>query len=163
MTVEDVIAALNLQPLPMEGGWFQETYRSGSRIQDKAIATAIYYLITPTSFSRLHRLTSDEIFHFYLGDPVEQLQLFPDGRGQVVTLGTDLVAGQRPQILVPAGVWQGSRLLPGGHFALLGTTMSPGFELSDFEAGNRVRLVRTYPDWRAKITDLTAPLLPPLQ
>jgi predicted cupin superfamily sugar epimerase len=155
MTPEDVIAALGLQPLLMEGGWFCETYRSTARIGDKSLATAIYYLITPTSFSRLHRLPSDELFHFYLGDPVEQLQLFPDGAGQVVTLGADLAAGQRPQALVSAGVWQGSRLMPGGRFALLGTTMSPGFEFADYEDGDRDQLSVAYPTWRSQIVELT--------
>jgi uncharacterized protein len=155
MTAEDVIAALGLQPLPMEGGWFRETYRSAARTGDKSLATAIYFLITPTSFSRLHRLPSDELFHFYLGDPVEQLQLFPDGTGRIVTLGTDLAAGQQPQSLVPAGVWQGSRLKLGGRFTLLGTTMSPGFEFTDFEAGERNSLTKAYPAWRSQINELT--------
>jgi predicted cupin superfamily sugar epimerase len=74
----------------------------------------------------MHRLKSDEIFHFYLGNPVEMLQLYPDGTGITITIGADIGAGMQPQVLVPTGTWQGARLKPGGKFALLGTTVSPG-------------------------------------
>src|SRR5581483_11176343 len=100
-----------------------------------AAATAIYYLLTPDTVSAMHRLATDEIFHFYLGDPVEMLQLRPDGSHRVAILGPDLDAGQRPQIVVPRGVWQGARLVPGGRFALLGTTVAPGFDYADYETG----------------------------
>jgi predicted cupin superfamily sugar epimerase len=82
--------------------------------------------LTPDTFSALHRLASDEVFHFYLGDPVEMLQVWPDGSHRVVLIGTDLAAGERPQVVVPRGIWQGARLRPGGRFALLGTTVAPG-------------------------------------
>src|SRR5207245_2095434 len=95
---------------------------------DRWAGTAIYYLLTPDTFSALHRLPTDEVYHFYLGDPVEMLQLWPDGSGRVGTLGQDVRAGQLLQVIVPRGVWQGSRLRPGGAFALLGTTMAPGFD-----------------------------------
>ncbi len=156
LKAEDVIAALQLQPLPREGGYYRETYRSRdtlpatvlpSRYQsDKAIGTAIFYLLTPDTFSALHRLPTDEIFHFYLGSPVQMLQLWPDGRGCIATLGTDVLAGQSPQVVVPQGVWQGSWLIPGGAFALLGTTMAPGFDFADYEAGQWQDLVERYPD-----------------
>src|SRR5262249_43063234 len=94
-----------------------------------------------------HRLPTDEIFHFYLGSPVEMLQLYEDGRGRVVTLGSNLLAGQSPQLVVPAGVWQGSCLAPGGAFALLGTTMAPGFDFADFEPGDRSLLNAQYPEF----------------
>ena len=155
MDADELISALNLEPLPMEGGWFRETYRSANQVGDKALATAIYYLITPTSFSRMHRLPSDELFHFYLGDAVEQLQLFRDGAGRILTLGADIAAGQQPQSLVPAGTWQGTRLCYGGQFALLGTTMSPGFEFTDFEAGDCDELTKAYPSWRELIAALS--------
>lgn len=166
LSAEAVIRLLDLRPLPHEGGYFAETYRAGS-IPPAALppaypgprprATAIYYLVTPDSFSALHRLPGDEIFHFYLGDPVEQLQLSADGSGRVLLLGPDLRAGQRPQLLVPGGTWQGARLRPGGHhgFALLGTTMSPGFEFADYEAGDREALTKTYPAFRPQIEALT--------
>lgn len=156
MNADDVIKSLELQPLPMEGGYFRETYRCARHIGGKSLATAIYYLITPSSFSRLHRLPTDELFHFYLGDPVEQLQLFADGTGRQITLGTDIHFGQQPQVKVPAGVWQGSRLRPGGRFALLGTTMSPGFDPADFEPGMPEQLIRSHPEWQSQIQQLAS-------
>lgn len=159
LTAELLITALELKPLPLEGGFFRETYRSADRLEqdgrDRALATAIHYLLTPDTFSALHRLPADEIFHFYLGSPVEMLQLHPDGTGRVLTLGPDLLAGQSPQVIVPRGVWQGSRLAPGGTFALLGTTMAPGFDFADYEAGDGPTLAGRYPEFRARIEQLT--------
>lgn len=156
-TPEEIIAALGLQPHPLEGGYFRETYQSRQRIQgeDRPFATAIYYLLTPTTFSRMHRLPTDEIFHFYLGDPVEQLQLRPNGDAEIVTLGPNLIAGQHPQVIVPGGVWTGARLARGGRYALLGTTMAPGFLFTDFESGNRSELCRDYPQFQEMIEELT--------
>ena len=154
MSADDIKRILQLKPLEMEGGFFRETYRShwtfsgglsspyhGSR----SVGTAIYYMITPQTFSRLHRLPGTEIFHFYLGDPAVMLQLLPDGSSLTLTLGTDLAHGQQPQIVVSGGVWQGCKLAPGGEFALLGTTMSPGFDYADYENGDRAPLIARYP------------------
>ncbi len=167
LKAEDLIAALQLRPLPLEGGYFRETYRSTDHLPaaalpdryppEKAISTAIYYLLTPQSFSALHRLPADEIFHFYLGSPVQMLQLGPDGQGRLVTLGPDVLAGQSPQVLVPRGVWQGSCLMPGGPYALLGTTMAPGFDFADYEAGNREHLIEMYPSFAELIHRLCLP------
>src|SRR3954449_10473135 len=146
LTAEEVIAALALEPHALEGGFFRETYRVGHMHgQERPLTTAIYYLLTPDTCSALHRLPGDELFHFYLGDPVEQLHLRPDGSGEVVMLGPDLLAGQRPQVLVPGGVWQGACLAAGGRLALLGTTMSPGFAYPDYMAGDRADLTARYP------------------
>ena len=83
----------------------------------------------------MHVLASDEMFHFYLGDPVEMLQLYPDGRSAVFTLGQDLMAGEHVQLVVPAGVWQGTRLKGDGKVALLGCTVTPGFDFADYRNG----------------------------
>jgi len=139
---------LDLEPLRPEGGFFRETYRSPR-------SSAIYYLLTPEAASRLHRLPHDEIWHFYLGDPVEMLHLRSDGTGERLTLGTALESGQRPQVLAPAGVWQGARLAAGGRWALMGTTMAPGFDGSGYEHGDRTTLVQAYPSWRDLILALT--------
>ena len=157
MTAMDLIAALQLKPLPLEGGYYRETYRCDQLLagSSKSVCTAIYYLLTPESFSALHRLPTDEVFHFYLGSPVRMLQLLPDGDGCLLTLGTDLAAGERPQILVPRNVWQGSLLAPGGSFALLGTTMAPGFDFSDYQAADRELLVARYPLCTDLIRQLT--------
>ena len=165
LTAERIIALLNLILHPKEGGYFRETYRSSETVPEKTLpsrykgirsfATAIYYLLTPETFSTMHRLQSDEIFHFYLGDPVEMLQLWPDGIGKTVILGSDLLRGMQPQLIVPRGVWQGARLLKNGKFALLGATVSPGFELADYEAGERDDLIKSYPQFREWIIALT--------
>jgi uncharacterized protein len=165
MTAEEIIELLKLQPHPKEGGFFSETWRADETIPRdvlppryggaRAFGTCIYYLLTPATFSAMHRLRSDEIFHFYLGDPVEMLQLLPNGTGKTVVLGTDLRAGMQPQVIVPRDVWQGSRLVAGGRFALLGTTVAPGFDFADYEDGRRDDLVVNYPQFREKIIALT--------
>ncbi|MBI4400623.1 MAG: cupin domain-containing protein [Nitrospirae bacterium] len=164
-TVDRIKALLRLKRLPMEGGYYVETYRSPDVVKKDALpdryqgarplATAIYYLLTPDTCSAMHRLQTDEIFHFYSGDPVEMLQLFPDGTGKLITLGPDIVNGMHPQTIVPKGIWQGARLAPGGTFALLGTTMSPGFDVADYEPGRRDTLTRRYPEFRELINALT--------
>jgi predicted cupin superfamily sugar epimerase len=157
LSAEEVIAALGLEPHPLEGGFFHETYRTPQRMHglERSLATAIYYLLTPNTCSAMHRLPTDELFHFYFGDPVQQLHLRPDGAGQVVMLGPDLLAGQRPQVLVPGGVWQGACLADGGRLALLGTTMTPGFAYPDYQKGRRDELTRQYPEFAALIERLT--------
>jgi len=158
LTAEEVIAALGLEPHPLEGGFFRETYRVGHMHgQERPLTTAIYYLLTAHSFSALHRLPGDELFHFYLGDPVQQLHLRADGSGEIVTLGPDLLAGHRPQVLVAGGVWQGACLAPGGRLALLGTTMTPGFAYPDYQTGDRAELTAKYPAFAAMIERLTRP------
>jgi predicted cupin superfamily sugar epimerase len=160
--VEEVIKVLNLQKHPKEGGYFVETYRSSEIIFDKkwgkrSFSTAIYYLLKPGSFSEMHCLTVDEVYHFYLGDMVEMLHLYPDGTGRRLRFGNDLANGIEPQVVVPAGVWQGSRLAAGGRFgfALLGTTVAPGFEYTDYQSGSRKELIAGYPEFRELITRLT--------
>jgi len=160
-----LIDKLGLKPLPIEGGYFAETYRSDETIpasaldsrygRDKAFSTAIYYLLTGDVVSRMHRLASDEVFHFYAGDPVEMLRLFADGSHEVVILGGDVEAGQTPQVVVPRGVWQGCRLAPGGSWALMGTTVAPAFDREDYEPGDRDALIRAYPECAGLIRLLT--------
>ncbi|MGE5114562.1 MAG: cupin domain-containing protein [Acidobacteriaceae bacterium] len=164
MTAEDIKRLLHLVP-HSEGGSYIQTYKSSVSFPPEALTslydgprstgTAIYYLLEPGTFSEMHRLRSDEIFHFYLGDPVEMLQLSPNGATRVVQLGTDLSSGQQPQVVVPKNVWQGSRLIPGGRFALLGCTVSPGFEFADYQSGHRDALVAQYPSQAGLITVLT--------
>lgn len=125
--------------------------------RDKRFGTAILYLLTsePDSFSALHKLPTDEVYHFYLGDPLEILLLYPDYSSQKIILGQDVLAGQRVQFVVPRGVWQGSYLLPGGEFALLGTTMAPGFDPTDYLPAKRQELLAAYPQEESLIRKLT--------
>jgi len=150
-----IIELLDLKPLPREGGYYRETYRSvrsvsvrnasGRSEVERSLSTAIYYLITPDSFSALHRLPGDEIFHFYYGDPVTMVVLHPDGGMETYIMGLNFAAGERPQSVAPGGAWQGMRLVEGGVFALMGTTMSPGFDFDDYEPGGRDSLIGQYP------------------
>jgi predicted cupin superfamily sugar epimerase len=154
MTADEVKQLLHLEPLAIEGGFFRETYRSRWNVSSeylpdgfrgsRSIGTAIYYLIAPDTFSALHRLPGTEVFHFYLGDPVVMLQLLPDGTSRTVKLGPDLVNGHQPQVVVRGHVWQGCKLEPGGKWALMGTTMSPGFDYADYEIGDREALCAQY-------------------
>src|SRR5271154_6542822 len=164
LTADQIRELLQMRPHPIEGGYFAETYRGAPVIPqsllpgypgDRAISTAIYYLLTPGSFSAMHRVRGDEMFHFYLGDAVEMLQLKADGSGEVIVLGQDIAAGMRLQHNVPGGVWQGSRVRAGGKYALLGTTMAPGFEYEDYETGKRPELVARYPEHSAMVAALT--------
>lgn len=162
LCAEDIIKILDLQPLTGEGGYYRETYRSNAVIASgspelRSAGTAIYYLLSgdPRDFSELHRLDADETFHFYLGDPVEMLLLHPNGPGETIILGGGITGGMNVQVTIPAGVWQGSRLMAGGRFALMGSTVTPGFEFSGYRSGNREMLIREYPFFRDIITQLT--------
>lgn len=167
LTAARVIELLGLVPLPVEGGLFRQTWCSDETVSGSALparygraktfGTAIYYLLTadPDCFSALHRLPTEEVYHFYLGGPVEMLMLHPDGRSERLVLGHDLAGGQRVQHVVPRAVWQGSRLVDGGRFALLGTTMAPGYDERDYEGGQRDELLRRYPQEAERIRRLT--------
>jgi len=144
MTADEIATLLGLEPLPVEGGLFKRTYCADESLQapglpqryksSRPTSTAIYYLLTadPDSFSALHKLRSDEVYHFYLGDPVELFLLNEPGELQQIILGQDLFSGQQVQHVVPRDVWQASRLVAGGSYALLGTTMAPGYEAADY-------------------------------
>jgi predicted cupin superfamily sugar epimerase len=167
LTAERIIKLYNMKPLPGEGGYYVETYRSGEMVakeslperydSDRPHGTAIFYLLTPDTHSNIHRLKSDEIYHFYLGDPIQLVLIHPNGTTKVLFLGHDIQAGQFVQAFVPAGMWQGAYLLEGGEFALMGTTVTPGFDFSDTELGVRSELLKQYPQHRDFITRLTPP------
>jgi len=146
-----IIEKLGLEPHP-ERGYYRETYRASAEVDSprhsgrRAASTAIYFLITaeqPATF--LHRLISEEVFHLYDGGPLEILRLFPDGTWDVAVLGMDLDAGERPQIVVPAGAWFGTELRPGASHCLVGCTVAPGFEFADFELAQGPELEARYP------------------
>lgn len=155
MTVKQIIETLGLVPLVREGGMYLRTYESGLSVNGQPVGTAIYYFLSGDDFSHLHRLSGDEVYHFYLGDPVELVELLPDGLSKTTILGPDILSGQCVQHLVPAGNWQGSQLVKGGSFALLGTTMCPGYTDSMYENGDAEALLAKYPEAREKILQLT--------
>jgi hypothetical protein len=159
MTAEEIKHHLQLIPHPVEGGHYRRTYSSAIAIQTprgvRPASTAIYYFLEPGSFSEMHVLASDETFHFYLGDPVEMLQLHPDGSSAIVTLGPDIKAGQHVQLTVPGGVWQGTRLIGKGKVALLGCTVTPGFDFADYRSGISSELIAKWPQEATRIRALT--------
>ncbi len=134
--------------MPQEDVLFTPTYESpGKGADGKPLGTAMVAMLTPSpsSFSDMHRLPTDEIWHFYLGDPIELLLLHPDGRDELVILGTGVLDGQRIQTVVPHGAWMGARLRPGGEYGVYGNTMAPGFVPADFELPNTTELVDRWP------------------
>ena len=165
LTAERLIKLYNMKPLPEEGGYYVETYRAhesvgGSSLperygSDRSFGTAIFYLLTPDTRSLMHRVASDEVYHFYLGDPVKLVLMHPGGTIKVIFLGQDIRAGQFVQAVVPAGMWQGAILLEGGQYALMGATVATGFEFEDREMGKRPELLEQYPQHRDIIISLT--------
>jgi uncharacterized protein len=165
MTAEQIIKRFKMQPLRQEGGFFIETYRAAEVLKkeilpadvsgDRNLSSIILYLLTAKTISLMHRLKYDEIFHFYLGNPVTMLQLHPDGSSEIITLGHDILGEQKVQVLVPKGTWQGAFIQPGGKFSLMGCSVAPAFDEADFEIGGREALLAKYPDMRELILHLT--------
>ena len=152
MSAADLITRLRLQPHP-EGGHFRETFRSAQRGSGgRSASTAIWYLLESGDFSSWHRVSSDEVWHHYDGAPLVLWMLTDAGLERTV-LGRDWAAGERPQAVVPAGVWQAAE--PLGAFALCGCTVAPGFEFADFELGSRAQLLERFPLQPEAITRLT--------
>lgn len=157
-SAEELRQLWQLTTMPQEDVLFIPTYESAGRGPDgKPLCTAIVAMVTGQagSFSDMHRLPTDEIWHFYLGDPVELLLLHPDGRDELIILGTDVLAGQRIQATVPSGAWMGARLRPGGEYGVYGNTMAPGFVPSDFELADQAELTRRWPHRAELIAALT--------
>lgn len=151
----DLIELHGLRPHP-EGGFYRETYRSGGKTaRGRCYSTAIYFLLPAGAKSRLHRLKSDELWHFYLGGPLTVAQILPDGSVERAVLGPDPAAGHAQQLVVPAGRWFGSYPEPGTKYAFVGCTVSPGFDFEDFEFGDRGALLAEYPGAAALIKRLT--------
>jgi predicted cupin superfamily sugar epimerase len=146
--LRNLIEHYGLAELPVEGTLYRSTWVS--RVTDAVgdpIGTAIIglYRSDPVSHSLFHRLTADEVWHFYDGDPIRLLLLRVDGMTESVILGRDWASGQRVQTVIPAGTWQAGELVPGGNWALFGCTMAPGFTGGAFEGGRRADLLQQYP------------------
>lgn len=157
-TIRDLVKRFELTPHP-EGGYFRESYRSPETFQTprgaRSATTAIYFLLPEGNVSKLHRIQSDEIWHFYLGGPLRLTEIHPDGNRREVVLGPDVKARQVLQHVVPAGVWFGATPDKGSDFSFVGCTVAPGFDFADFELGKRSELVKRFPMQRASIERLT--------
>jgi predicted cupin superfamily sugar epimerase len=159
----ELIAALGLAPHP-ERGWFVETYRAPLTLTGlpngapRAASTAIYFLVTraqPTTY--LHRLVSDEVFHLYEGGPLDVLLLREGEAGRVARLGRDVDAGERPQLVIPAGTWFAAELASEVTHCLIGCTVAPGFDFADFELARGPELAERFPAHAARIARMTRP------
>lgn len=154
--MDQLIADYQLAPHP-EGGYFRETYRAAATISGsgRSLSTAIYYLLPQGQRSLLHRIGADEVWHFYLGDPLLVIELQPGAPAKVTRLGRERGRGETLQHVVPAGTWFGALPAPGSAFSLVGCTVSPGFEFSDFELARRDALLPQFPDARDWVEQLT--------
>ena len=167
LTADELVQSLKLAPHP-EGGFFRETYRATEVLSKDALgsqhtgprsaSTAIYFLVTAGSFSALHRIASDEVWHFYAGHPLEVISIDEHDQLHIVRVGVNLAAGEVPQYVVPQGRWFGSRLASPhapDAYALVGCTVAPGFDFADFELADRSALVARYPQHASIIEALT--------
>ena len=163
LTAEDLIGRLELVKHP-EGGWYRETYRSGDVILRKdlpdrfsgnrSVSTAIYFLLQSGEVSLLHRIKSDEIWHFYVGEPLTVHVITPQGEYHPLNIGTDMATGATFQCVVPAGCWFGAEV-NGDGYSLVGCTVAPGFDFADFEMGSREELQKQFPEQSEIIQRLT--------
>jgi predicted cupin superfamily sugar epimerase len=161
-TAAEVIELLGLEPMGAEQLSFRRYYASARTVDDgRPLATAIVCLLEagPEAFSDFHRLPTDELWHFHLGDPIQLVLLNPDGSDRTIILGTDLRSGEVPFAVVPAGSWMGARLAR-GEWAVFGCTMSPGFAPSDFEGAEPADLIAGWPQCRAEILAMTRSNVP---
>jgi predicted cupin superfamily sugar epimerase len=158
------IRKLKLEPHP-EGGYYRQTYKSDLILPrnslpeafsgPRVVSTAIYFLLEGHNFSAFHRLRSDELWHFYAGSSLAIHVIEPDGRYSEIFLGSNPEKQEAFQAVVKAGCWFASSLKDGKGFALVGCTVSPGFDFEDFEMAKRAKLIRAYPQHRGQIEHLT--------
>ena len=163
LPAEDLIGRLELVKHP-EGGWYRETYRSGDVIlgkdlpdrfiDNRSVSTAIYFLLQSGEVSLLHRIKSDEIWHFYAGEPLTVHVFTPQGEYNPLNIGTKMATGAAFQCVVPAGCWFGAEV-NGDGYSLVGCTVAPGFDFADFEMGSREELQKQFPELSEIIQRLT--------
>ena len=167
VTAAQIIKSLNLQRNPAEGGLFASVYTAPVTIPDdqlkgfpktskgRPICSAIYYMIRQPDFSALHKVTGDMIYHFYAGDEVQMLLLLPGGKSETQTFGPKVRSTGSPMKIIPGGTWLGTRIRGKGAFALMGVSMSPGFDPADYSIGTRDALTHQYPAQTKLIKALT--------
>lgn len=157
-SVDQLIEHWQFQAMETENILFAQSYIAPTNLEGgKPVSTAIIAMVTndPQSFSDMHRLPTDELWHFYLGDAIELLLLHPDGSDELVILGQDVLNNEHIQFVVPAGSWMGARLRPGGEYGVFGNTMAPGFDITDFEGVAADDLVERWPQREELIRAMT--------
>lgn len=149
---DKIAEVLQLSPLAREGGLYRSTYSQLAKDGTTEAGNAIYYMLKQGQISHLHRLNHDEIYHHHMGDALELIELWPDGSSRHYLCGPDVCNGQVPQVVIHAGCWQGSRVIAGGKYALLGTVSIPGWTPEGYEhCENCEELVAQYPQWEELI------------
>ena len=164
LTTDEIIQLLKLEPATC--GYINESFRSSLELPanvlpagysgDHLLGNVLYFLVTPEAPVQLHRIRSDQMYHHYLGDPLEVLLLYPDGKSEVKVVGADLTAGMRPQLVIPGGTFHTARVRAAGSYALLGTSVWLRAEPSDVEMGSVEQLIAKYPSAKAEIESFTA-------
>lgn len=164
ISAAEIIEKFHLIP-HIEGGFYKENYLANDRIPrsalperfqgDRRFSSAIYFLLMEGQVSKLHRIASDEVWHFYLGSPLVIVEIENDGKVKSTLLGTDVLAGQHVQYMVPAGNWFGAYPLEKSEFCFVGCTVAPGFDYADFELASRDKLLSEYPHAKKVIHKLT--------
>lgn len=149
----------------VEGGSYRRTYTSPAGVPilssdgrvtgERFLSSSIYYLLEAGDFSALHRLKSDEMWHFYQGHPLHIYEIAVGGQLTVHQLGNDPDKGEVLQLVISAGSWFGSRVAHAGIYSLVGCTVTPAFDFQDFELGDRAELIASFPQHAALITSLT--------
>lgn len=162
--LEQLVKTLKLEPHP-EGGYFRESYRSSGYISsdnlpndidgNRNYCTGIYYLLKSDDFSAFHRINQDEMWHFYMGNAIQITMISTIGELESITLGQDLSRGQLLQFVVPKNYWFAAKVVASNSYALVGCTVSPGFDFKDFELAQRHRLIAQFPQHKAVIKSLT--------
>ena len=162
--IEEIIKTLNLMPHP-EGGYYKETYRSQGEITGnqlpsiykgkRNLSTSIYFLLTADNFSAFHKIHQDEIWYFHLGSPIELHTITESGTHKEYVIGTDIINGQLPQLIVHGNQWFAAKISKGGGFALVSCSVTPGFDFADFKMATRGELLLAFPQHKNLITDFT--------
>lgn len=162
--IKEIIKELGLKPHP-EGGYFKETYRSEGEIKGESLhadykgkrnySTCIYFLLTSDTFSAFHKIKQDEIWHFYDGSPIRLHTISEAGKHTEYIIGRDLSKDETPQLIVPGNHWFAAKVINKNDYALVGCTVSPGFDFTDFELPSRKELLSKFPQHKELITELT--------
>lgn len=160
--IKSIIDKLELVPHPFEGGLFRRSYTSPIKIspfegeEERSIASAIYYLLTDNYMSRPHSLKQDEIWHFYSGDPLEILLIYPNKKSEIVTMGADILLNQIVQLVIPSNTIFCAKICKGGVYSLIGASLSPAFVYGDYQYVSPISMIEEFPQYKDFLQDFLA-------
>lgn len=156
---QDIIRKLNLISHPVEGGFFKRSYTAEVKAyfpnieEERAVSSAIFYLFGENSLSYPHSLKQDEIWHFYSGNTIELLLIPEEGESEMITMGSDILSGQKPQVVIKAGTIFCAKMKKGGEYSLIGATLSPAFEYGDYQDVKSADIILKYPQYEDFLQD----------